>query len=52
MVQKHVNNGINYQPQLVNAGFLNHQPYQQGIAMVQDRAILNADGTDYEHDYD
>ena len=22
-----VNNGINYQPQLVNDGFLNHQPY-------------------------
>ena len=27
-VKNPVNNGMNYQPQLVNAGFLNHQPYE------------------------
>ena len=30
-VKKHVNNGINYQPQLVKAGFLNHQQYYHSI---------------------
>ena len=28
-VKHHVNNRINYQPQLVTAGFLNHQQYQE-----------------------
>jgi len=33
MYKTHVNNGINHQPQLMNAGFLNHQQYHfQGDA--------------------
>ena len=29
-----VNNGINYQPQLVKAGFLNHQQYSRQITIL------------------
>ena len=31
--QHFVNNGVNYQPQLVNAGFLNHQQYVPKTSM-------------------
>ena len=30
-----VNNGINHQPQLVNAGFLNHQQYHQWLEYLK-----------------
>ena len=30
----HVNNEINYQPQLVNAGFLNHQQLEFGAVLL------------------
>ena len=33
-VKKPVNNGVDYQPQLVNAGFLNHQQYDLEYALA------------------
>ena len=48
--------GYNYQPQLVNAGFLNHQPYDQhpgfiasdeaGAGPFHKQRVLNADYSD------